>query len=62
MDFHVIDENVKWFSMQKSFIFLIKIYAATGYFVLPECILSIPHLEDVLFCSGEKEKNNWKQM
>ena len=59
---HVVDENVKWFQMQKPFIFLIKIYATTGYFGLLECILSIPHLEDVLFCSSEKEKNNWKQM
>ena len=59
---YVVDENVKWFQMQKPFTFLIKIYATTGYFGLLECILSIPHLEDVLFCSGEKEKNNWKQM
>ena len=58
----VVDENVKGFPMHIPFILLIKIYATTGYFGLPECILSIPHLEDVLFCSGEKEKNNWKQM
>ena len=45
--------------MQIPFIFLIKIYATTGYFGLRECILSKPHLEDVLFCrSSEREENN----